>query len=122
MNSDYFTSAVRLGCPIDQTCRFISAEVMLQERQLVASAAARACDQADGPTAIGYGGARGGAALRLPGGDGRDRGGQRFLNRFGTAGARFADVFGLGGCTACASSVCHGDMSVSHMSLSNSSP
>lgn len=60
MNEDYFTSAVRLGCPIDQTCRFISAEVMLQERQLVASAAARACDNADGPTAIGYGGARGG--------------------------------------------------------------
>jgi len=60
VNQDYFDSAVRLGCPIDQTCRFISAEVMLQERQLVASAAARLCDKPDGPTAIGYGGARGG--------------------------------------------------------------
>jgi hypothetical protein len=33
---------------------------MLQPRQLAASAAARLCDLPDGPTAIGYGGARGG--------------------------------------------------------------
>jgi len=39
---------------------FIRAQLVLQDRQLVASAAARACDRADGPTAIGYGGARGG--------------------------------------------------------------
>jgi len=60
MNTDYFALAHRLGCPIDQVCNFVSAEVVLQERQLMASAAARACDRADGPTAIGYGGARGG--------------------------------------------------------------
>jgi hypothetical protein len=34
--------------------------VVLQPRQLAASAAARLCDRADGPTAVGYGGARGG--------------------------------------------------------------
>ena len=39
---------------------FERAGVILQERQLAASAAARLCDQADGPTAVGYGGARGG--------------------------------------------------------------
>jgi phage terminase large subunit len=39
---------------------FVRAGVVLQPRQLAASAAARLCDRADGPTAIGYGGARGG--------------------------------------------------------------
>jgi hypothetical protein len=39
---------------------FHRAEVILQERQLAASAAARLCDKTDGPTAVGYGGARGG--------------------------------------------------------------
>lgn len=48
------------GCPRDQVRNFLAAGVVLQPRQLVASAAARLCDQADGPTAIGYGGARGG--------------------------------------------------------------
>ena len=33
---------------------------MLQAKQLAASAAARLCDQPDGPTAVGFGGARGG--------------------------------------------------------------
>jgi hypothetical protein len=40
--------------------KFVRAGVILQERQLAASAAARLCDQVDGPTAVGYGGARGG--------------------------------------------------------------
>jgi hypothetical protein len=40
--------------------RLQQADVILQQRQLVASAAARLCDAPDGPTAIGYGGARGG--------------------------------------------------------------
>jgi hypothetical protein len=40
--------------------RFQLADVVLQGRQLAASAAARLCDMADGPTAVGYGGARGG--------------------------------------------------------------
>ena len=34
---------------------FVAAKLWLQERQLIASAAARLCDQPDGPTAIGYG-------------------------------------------------------------------
>jgi phage terminase large subunit len=56
----YFLIGRRAGCPKDQMQRFERADVILQERQLVASAAARRCDRADGPTAIGYGGARGG--------------------------------------------------------------
>lgn len=56
----YFMVGRRAGCPKEQMQRFERADVILQERQLVASAAARMCDQADGPTAIGYGGARGG--------------------------------------------------------------
>jgi phage terminase large subunit len=39
---------------------FIRAGVLLQRKQLAASAAARLCDHPDGPTAVGYGGARGG--------------------------------------------------------------
>ena len=38
----------------------VKGEAWLQERQLVACAAARLCDEPDGPTAAGYGGARGG--------------------------------------------------------------
>jgi hypothetical protein len=45
---------------MDQMDRFRQADVIFQQRQLVASAAARLCDQPNGPTAIGYGGARGG--------------------------------------------------------------
>ena len=45
---------------MDQTFNLVRAETWLQERQLAASAAARLCDHPDGPTAIGYGGARGG--------------------------------------------------------------
>ncbi len=56
----YFLVGRRAGCPMDQMQRFERADVILQERQLVASAAARLCDRANGPTAIGYGGARGG--------------------------------------------------------------
>src|SRR5512141_2021821 len=50
----------RAGCPRDQMRNFAGADVVLQERQLAASAAARECDRVDGPTAVGYGGARGG--------------------------------------------------------------
>lgn len=56
----YFLVGRRAGCPQDQMDRFQLADVILQERQLAASAAARLCDRADGPTAVGYGGARGG--------------------------------------------------------------
>ena len=53
-------AAVKAGCPMDQTFNLVRAEAWLQERQLVACAAARECDLPDGPTAVGYGGARGG--------------------------------------------------------------
>jgi len=56
----YFLMGRRAGCPKDQMHRLEQADVILQQRQLVASAAARLCDLPDGPTAIGYGGARGG--------------------------------------------------------------
>jgi hypothetical protein len=56
----YFLIGRRAGCPKEQMDRFQAADVIFQQRQLAASAAARLCDRADGPTAIGYGGARGG--------------------------------------------------------------
>ena len=56
----YFAAGRRAGCTKGQMDNFGKADVILQERQLVASAAARLCDRTDGPTAIGYGGARGG--------------------------------------------------------------
>ncbi|MEK7674677.1 MAG: hypothetical protein AAB676_02425, partial [Verrucomicrobiota bacterium] len=56
----YAAAAREAGCPRDQIERFVRAGVVLQPRQLAASAAARLCDRADGPTAVGYGGARGG--------------------------------------------------------------
>ncbi|HOC55682.1 MAG TPA: terminase family protein [Verrucomicrobiota bacterium] len=56
----YFALGGNVGCPRDQMDKFVGAGVILQERQLAASAAARLCDRADGPTAVGYGGARGG--------------------------------------------------------------
>ena len=56
----FLNAAIAAGCPEDQTRNFVAAKLWLQERQLVASAAARRCDLPDGPIAIGYGGARGG--------------------------------------------------------------
>jgi phage terminase large subunit len=56
----YITAAKAAGCPPDQIERFIRAGIVLQPRQLEASAAARRCDAEGGPTDIGYGGARGG--------------------------------------------------------------
>ena len=56
----YLAMGQRAGCPRRQMDNFVRAGVVLQERQLAASAAARLCDQTDGPTAVGYGGARGG--------------------------------------------------------------
>lgn len=58
---DLFLNAAKAaGCPEDQARNLVAARIWLQERQLAASAAARLCDLPDGPTAIGYGGARGG--------------------------------------------------------------
>jgi hypothetical protein len=56
-----FVQACRMaGCPLDQLKNLVAAGIVLQTRQLAASAAARLCDQPDGPKAVGYGGARGG--------------------------------------------------------------
>src|SRR6187401_881510 len=57
---DMMVEGWRAGCLRDQVKNFLRAGVVLQPRQLMASAAARTCDLTDGPTAIGYGGARGG--------------------------------------------------------------
>lgn len=56
----YLHQARVAGCPEEQMANFLRAEILLQPRQMAASSAARLCDRADGPTAIGYGGARGG--------------------------------------------------------------
>lgn len=48
------------GCPADQVERFLRAGVVLQPKQLLASAAARQMDLPGNPTELGYGGARGG--------------------------------------------------------------
>lgn len=56
----YARAARAAGCPQDQIANFVRANVVLQTRQLAASAAARECDKPDGPTEVGYGGARGG--------------------------------------------------------------
>jgi phage terminase large subunit len=59
--TDRYLSAARdAACPPDQILNFIGARIVLQPRQLAASAAARQCDHPDGPIEIGYGGARGG--------------------------------------------------------------
>jgi len=48
------------GCPRDQVARYLAANLAPTPRQWAAAAAARLCDHANGPTRIGYGGARGG--------------------------------------------------------------
>src|SRR5436190_5567921 len=57
---EYASAGLAAGCPPDQIINFGRAGITLQARQLAASAAARMCDQTEGPTAVGYGGARGG--------------------------------------------------------------
>jgi phage terminase large subunit len=55
-----YAQAARIaGCPRDQLENFIRAGIALQPKQLEVSALARLCDKDDGPTDIGYGGARG---------------------------------------------------------------
>ena len=56
----YLAAGHAVGCPTQQMENFVKAGVILQPRQLAASAAARLCDRPGGPTAVGYGGARGG--------------------------------------------------------------
>src|SRR5512138_3351756 len=59
-SEQYIRTCLAAGCPTDQVENFIRAGIILQPRQLAASAAARLCDLPNGPTAVGYGGARGG--------------------------------------------------------------
>lgn len=56
----YAAAAREAGCPREQAESFLRAGIVLQPRQLAASASARLCDRPDGPTSVGYGGARGG--------------------------------------------------------------
>ncbi len=57
---DGFEKAARpLGLPADQLEDFLSAGYVPQPKQLEFHAAARLCDRPDGPTQIGFGGARG---------------------------------------------------------------
>src|SRR5262245_27320398 len=56
----FVAEALKAGCPPDQVKNIVHACIVLQPRQLMASAAARLCDRSDGPLSIGYGGARGG--------------------------------------------------------------
>src|ERR1043166_6769138 len=56
----YLAEGRKAGCPPAQMEKFVRAGIVLQPRQLAASAAARLCDRSDGPTAIGFGGSRGG--------------------------------------------------------------
>ncbi|MCI0747048.1 MAG: terminase family protein [Verrucomicrobia subdivision 3 bacterium] len=56
----YVREARKAKCPQDQLDYFLRADLVLQPRQLAASAAARRCDRSRGPIALGYGGARGG--------------------------------------------------------------
>ncbi len=56
----FLADARHARCSRNQIENFLRAGIILQPKQLAASAAARLCDAPDGPTAIGYGGARGG--------------------------------------------------------------
>lgn len=58
--ADYVKACHAAGVPRDQLENFLRAGVILQPKQLSASALARQCDHEDGPTALGFGGARGG--------------------------------------------------------------
>lgn len=56
----FIEAALAVGCPRDQIDRFLRAGVVLQPKQLLASAVARQMDQPGGPEELGFGGARGG--------------------------------------------------------------
>jgi len=55
----FLAAARRAGCPAEQLRHFRAVGYVAQPRQLAFHAAARACDAPDGPTKVGYGGARG---------------------------------------------------------------
>lgn len=55
----YLTTARDAGCPADQLRQFRLGEYVALPKQLRFHAASRECDADDGPTRVGYGGARG---------------------------------------------------------------
>lgn len=57
----YARAAKAAGCPREQVRNFLKARIVLQPKQLRASAAARLCDHEGGPTKVGFGGSRGSA-------------------------------------------------------------
>jgi phage terminase large subunit len=61
MTSGYLRDARAAGCPDGQYARFCAGAYTAQAKQLLFHAACRLCDRPDGPTQIGFGGARGGA-------------------------------------------------------------
>lgn len=54
----YTDAAAAVGCRSDQALNFLRAGIVLQPKQLAFAAAARLCDALDGPTEVGFGGAR----------------------------------------------------------------
>lgn len=56
----FAASAKASGCPRDLSRNLMRAGVALQEKQMLASAYARACDSPTGPSFVAFGGARGG--------------------------------------------------------------
>ena len=54
----YFLIGRRVGCPKDQMDRFQAADVVFQQRQLAASAAARLCDRAEPNVGLAEGGVK----------------------------------------------------------------
>ena len=75
----YFAVGRAVGCPEDQMDNFERAGVILQERQLAASAAARLCDRAGGPRR---------SATAGPGGAARATGSWRRWGRMIVSGCR----------------------------------
>ncbi|KPK91525.1 MAG: hypothetical protein AMJ88_13540 [Anaerolineae bacterium SM23_ 63] len=58
---EYLKRAYDAGCPREQIELFWRGSYCAQPKQLLFHAAARLCDQPNGPTEVGFGGARGGA-------------------------------------------------------------
>ena len=56
----FFELGLKMGCVRDQLINLSQVGILPHARQLAACAAARLCDAPGGPTAVGYGGARGG--------------------------------------------------------------
>ena len=60
-NTRPYRAGLEAGCPASQIANFVAAGYIAQPKQWLFHAACRACDRPDGPTQVGFGGARGGA-------------------------------------------------------------